>query len=146
MKNRPDKANRSNRVRRSAVGGAGIGGKLNVIGHLDTDYIYRTVNDDGARIQEMEDFGYEVVNDKNLIYGSSNPNQTGSTVSVVVDKKSGMKGVLMRQPKEYHEEDRELRAEAIAKSEEAMFREIKTEDGRYGDVERTNSLSRKLDD
>ena len=52
----------------------------------------------------------------------------------------------MRQPKEYHEEDQKLRAEAIKKSEESMFRQLKTEEGRYGEVENTNSLARPLDD
>jgi hypothetical protein len=143
---RPDSDNRSNRPRRSAVGGANAGGMLNVIGSLDPNYNYRTVNDEGSRIEEMKSYGYEIAPDEDLKYGSSNPTQTGSAHTVVVDKRTGKKGVLMRQPIDYHEEDRVTRAKAIDKTEESMFRKLKTDEGRYGDVERTNSLARKLDD
>ena len=52
----------------------------------------------------------------------------------------------MRQPIEFHEEDRKTRAKAIEKSEESMFRKLKNDEGRYGDVENTNSLSRSVED
>ena len=141
---RPDPSNRSGRKRRSAVGGARD--FLNVVGDLDQNYNYRIANDEGSRISELEGYGYEVDQSKHLHIGSSNPTQSGSSHTVVVDRNTGQKGVLMRQPKEYHEEDQTLRAAAIDKSEESMFRELKTEEGRYGDIENSNSLARKLDD
>jgi hypothetical protein len=143
--NRPELGNRSNRPRRSAVGGAGAGGILNVVGDLDPNYNYRFVNDEGSRLDEMKGYGYDIDTSSNIRIGSNNPTQSGSTHSVVVDKGTGKKGVLMRQPKKYHEEDKKLRAEAIDKSEESMFRNLKTEEGRYGEVESTNSLARKIE-
>lgn len=142
--NRPDPDNRSKRPRRSAIGGAGRAGRLTVTGNLDPNFNYRTVNDDGNRIEEMKSYGYELVQDDSLCYSGCSK-QAGSTHSVVVDKREGKKGVLMRQPNEYHEEDKKLRAKAIAKTEESMFRNLKTEDGRYGEVEGTTSLAREVD-
>ena len=144
--NRPDPSNRSKRPRRSSVSAIG-GGILQVSGNVDkTKYNYRTINDVGSRIAEMESYGYDIVQDKDVAYNSGNEIQTGSSHSVVVDKRTGQKGVLMRQPIEYHEEDKQLKAEAIAKTEESMFRKLKTEDGRYGDVENTNSLAKAVED
>lgn len=145
MSNRPNLNNRSNRPRRSAVGGAGAGGLLEVTGK-DENFVYRWVNDEGSRIAELKSYGYDIVQDKDIIISTTNAIQSGSSHSVVVDKKSGKKGVLMRQPIEFHKEDKKLRAQAIDKSEESMFRKLKTEDSRYGDVEQTNSLSKSVED
>ncbi len=142
--NRPDPNNRSERVIRSAVGGTR--NIINPIGELDPNYNYRVVNDEGTRIDELYGYGYDPVIDENLKLGNSNPEQTGSNHTAVVDKRTGKKGVLMRQPIELHEKDRKRRKEEIDKSEESMFRTIKTDDGRYGDVERSNSLARKTDE
>lgn len=143
---RPDSSNRSNRPRRSSVGGAAGRSVLNVSGELDPNYVYRTVNDEGSRIEQLKSFGYEVVQEKDLGYNSTNEIKTGSAHSVVVDKRTGKKGVLMRQPLEFHEEDKQLKAKAIDKTEESMFRALKTDDGRYGDIENTNSLAKAVDD
>ena len=140
--NRPEIGNRAERPRRSAVGGAGAGNILNVVGDRDPNYNYRIVNDEGSRIQEMEGYGYKIDQSSNLSIGSNNPTQSGTSHSVVVDKATGKKGVLRRQRKEDHEEDKQLRAAAIAKSEESMFRNLKSEDGRYGEVTNTNSLAK----
>ena len=146
-KARPDTENRAKRPRRHAVGGAAGQSVLNVSGNLDTkNFNYRTVNDEGSRIEEMKTYGYDIVQDEDVSYNSSNQIKTGTAHSVVVDKRTGKKAILMRQPIEFHEEDKTLRAKAIAKSEESMLRKLKTEEGRYGDVEATNSFDRKLDD
>lgn len=142
---RPTAENRTSRPRRSAVGGAGSGGRLK-FDNLDPDYHYYLVTDIGTKVEEFKSYGYEVDRDPNVIVSSVNPTQTGSGHSIVVDKRTGEKGVLMRQPKEYHEEDRELRAKAIAKTEESMFRKLKTDEGRYGEVEQSNNLARAVED
>lgn len=139
--NRPDQNNRSERVIRSAVGGTRD--IINPIGKLDPNYNYRVVNDEGTRIDELYSYGYDPAPDKDIKLGNSNPEQTGSNHTAIVDKRTGKKGVLMRQPIELHEKDRQLRKEKIDKSEESMFRKLKTDDGRYGGVERSNSLARK---
>ncbi len=142
---RPDPSNRAGRRRVSAVGGAGSGGKLGIIGDLDPAYHYRVCNDEGSNIQEMESFGYDIVTSNEVTFKSTNEIKTGSQHSVVVDRSNGLKGILMRQPIEYQNEDRKARAEMISKGEESMFRNLKTEDGRYGDVETGGGMSKKTD-
>jgi len=144
--NRPDSNNRSNRPRRSSVSSVG-GGKLSVTGKLEHDkYVYRTVNDIGSRVEELKSYGYDIVQDDSIQYNSGNAIETGSSHSVVVDKTSGQKGVLMRQPKEYHEEDKKLKAEKIADTEKAILRENTEAEGRYGSVENSNSLNASIED
>jgi len=146
MQARPDPSNRAKRPRRNAVGGAAGGGILTTAGKKDPNFNYRIVNDEGSRIEELKSYGYEIVTDDSVGFNSGNEIGTGSAHSVVVDKTSGKKAILMRQPMEFHEEDRELRAKAIDASEESMFRKLKSEDGRYGDVEKTNSLAKSVED
>ncbi len=142
---RPDPSNRTGRRRVSSVGGAGSGGKLGIIGDLDPNFNYRVCNDEGSNIQEMESFGYDIDTDPNIGFKSTNEIKTGSQHSIVVDRKTGGKAILMRQPIEFHNEDNQARADMIAKTEKSMFRNLETEEGRYGTVENTNSLSRKTD-
>lgn len=143
---RPDKENRTNRPRRSAVGGAGSGGRLEVMGKDTSKYNYFIVTDEGSKIEEFKSYGYEIDQNNGIKFSSNNEISSGSNHSVVVDRRTGAKGILMRQLKEYHEEDRIARGKAIDKTEESMFRELKEADGRYGDVEKTNSLAKKTDD
>jgi hypothetical protein len=145
-KARPDSENRAKRPRRHAVGGAGSGGKLNFNGLDHSKYHYRLVTDEGGRIDEIKEYGYEVDTSTSVSTSSVNSVKTGSSHQVTVDKTSGKRGVLMRQPIEFHEEDRALKAKAIDKKEESMYRQLKTEDGRYGEVDATSNLSRKTDD
>ena len=142
---KPKTDNRSGRVRRHAVGGKQD--VLGIDGYMDPAYNYRIVNEEGSEIDLMQTYGYEIVQDDSIKIRSKNPTGlTGSSKSVVVDKRTGKKGVLMRQPIEYHEEDRRLRAEAIAKTEESIFRKMQTEDGRYGTIEGGTSLAHETDD
>ena len=143
---RPDPSNRAGRPRRSSAGGANGRNVLGVSGELDPNYVYRTVNDTGSRVDELKSFGYDIVQGDEVGYSSSNNISGGSAHTVVVDKRTGMKGILMRQPKEYNDEDKELKKQAIDKTEESMFRKLKTEDGRYGEIEQTDSLARKNDE
>ena len=125
--------NRSERPRRNAVGGKRDILTLN--GNRDPNYNYRFVNDDGSRIEEMKSYGYEIDQSKDVSIGTSNPKQSGTRHEAIADKKTGQKTVLMRQPKEFHEEDQRLRAEKIAEGEADMLRNLKDPDaGRYGDV------------
>ena len=143
---RPDPSNRSNRPRRSSAKSKSVG-PLALYGDLDHEnYVYRVANDEGNRIEELKSYGYEIDQSQNIDFLGGNAIKTGSAHSVVVDKRTGKKGVLMRQPREFHEEDKAAKAALIDKTEESMFRKLKTDEGRYGDVENTNSLARKLDD
>ena len=112
---------------------------------MDPNYVYRVVNDEGSRIEEMKSFGYDVVENEEVNFSSANKIGTGSTNSVVVDRRTGQKAVLMRQPKEFHEEDAQAKEDLLKEREKSMFRLLKTEDGRYGEVTNTDSLARSTD-
>lgn len=141
---RPDPSNRSGRVRRSSVNSGRD--RLNVSGSPDPNYVYRTVNDEGSRIEEMKSFGYDIVENEDVNYSSANKIGVGKARTVVVDRRTGKKGVLMRQPKEYHDEDAAAKEALLKEKEKSMFRLLKTEDGRYGEVENTNSLAKAIED
>lgn len=71
----------------------------------DPEYEYRMVNDVGDRVENLKERGYEVV-DKPVRVGDrrvATPGSEGSPITVSVG--GGMKGVLMRQRKEFYEED-----------------------------------------
>lgn len=143
---RPDSSNRSGRVRRSSATSR-TSGPFAIVGDLDHEkYVYRFANDEGNRIEELKSYGYEIDQSQDITLVSGNAVKTGSAHSVIVDKRTGKKGVLMRQPREFHEEDKAAKAKLIDKTEEDIFRRLKTEDGRYGEVERTNSLAKAVED
>lgn len=130
---RPPANEKADRPRRNAVGG-----KRDILtanGNLDTSkYHYHIVNMEGTNIEEFKSYGYEIDDSSDIQMGTSNPKQSGSANTAIADRRSGLKCVLMRQPIEFYREDQKLRAEAIAKSEESMLRDLKTADGRYGEV------------
>jgi hypothetical protein len=113
-----------------------INGKRSVLDvkGKDPDYVYRIVNDDGDRVAQFQELGYEIVTDRSVKVGTrrvDNPTQEGTPVQVSVG--GGMKAIVMRQKKEFYDEDQAAKAEAIAESERAMKREaLKNAD--YGDI------------
>ena len=145
---RPDPSNRANRPTRSKTYADGrSNGPLSMAGDLDDkNYHYRVVTDKGNRVEQLKQYGYEVDQNNNLDFMSGSAVKTGSAHSVVVDKRTGEKGVLMRQPIEFHQEDEKIKQDAIDKKEESMMRKLKSDDGRYGDVEKSDNLSRAVDD
>ena len=97
-------------------------------------YVYRWVNDRGTRVDFMKRRGYEVVEDDNIIVGSAMPvHKSGSGITTVVDKQDGGKAILMRQRKEWYDEDQAAKAEIDSQKEEALFRQ-EEKAGRYGKV------------
>ena len=141
---RPDPSNRQGR--RSSANRAGAG-PMSLTGNLDHEkYAYCVGTDEGNRIEELKSYGYEIDTSQDVSFSGSNAVKTGSAHSVVVDKRTGKKGVLMRQPREFHEEDKKAKQKAIDKTEESMFRKLKTAEGRYGDVEQSNSLAKATED
>ena len=82
-------------------------GPLTVSGEKDKDFEYRFVNDTGSRIEQLKQAGYELVTEENLIVGEnrvSDPNQLGSSKRVI--SKDGTVSYLMRQKREWYEEDK----------------------------------------
>lgn len=109
--------------RRSSING--VRNKLTVEGK-DPKFVYRVVTDEGDRVQQFIDRDYEVVVDDNIQVGDrrvANPSQSGSPVHISVGK--GQKGVLMRIPKEYYEDDQKEKAKLVDEQVAAMKAEAK---------------------
>lgn len=92
----------SGRVRRTPVGVRNV---LTVSGK-EAGYEYRIVNDTGDRVEQFKAAGYEVVSAKDVTVGdrrvsAASAEGTAATVSVG----GGTKGVVMRIPKEWYDED-----------------------------------------
>lgn len=108
------------RVTRAALGTRNV---LTVQGK-DPDYQYRIVNDVGDRIQGLQDLGYEIVESKSVRIGDKrvgNPTPEGSKAQVSVG--GGDKAFLMRQRKDWYEEDQAAKQEQVNKTEAAMKQE-----------------------
>jgi hypothetical protein len=103
---------------------------------LDTEnYVHRWVNDKGVRVDQFKAAGYEPVEqDGNIMLGAASVQSVGSVIKVITNQSTGEEAILMRIRKEWYDEDQAAKAEELAKSEEAMFRQLKEADGRYGSV------------
>lgn len=115
------------RVRRTPVG---IRGRLNVR-NKDPKFQYRIVNDENGRVDQFLDAGYEIVTGNETIGDSrlNQPSKEGSPVSTHVG--NGIKGVLMRIPTEWYEEDQEEKQKFINEKESVISRT----EGQYGRVD-----------
>jgi len=122
---------RTGRVTRASING--VRNVLTVSGK-DPDYVYRVVNDDGDRVAQMQERGYEVVTDNNVSVGErrvANPTQEGSPVMASVG--GGKKAYVMRIRKDWHQEDQDAKAAHVAKTEGAM--QAAAQEGMYGKLE-----------
>ncbi len=130
--NKPSSENRSGRpTRLRTLEDSQNAGKLNVDGK-DDEYHYYVENDEKGKIQAREKLGFEVVEKSSgVTMGDANPKEVGSRIETTVFS-DGTKGVLMRQRKEWYEEDEKFKADRISKREEALFR--KQEEGQYGEI------------
>jgi hypothetical protein len=117
------------RTRRTPINGTR--NRLHVRGQED-GYVYRIVNDVDDRITSLQEMGYEIVTDKGVTVGDkriANPTQEGSPVKVSVGQ--GVQAYVMRQKKEFFDEDQASKAERVNELENSMKRDAK-EAGFYG--------------
>jgi len=111
------------RVRRTAINGTR--NKIPLIQNQDPNFVYRYVYDNNVdfRVQELEERGYEVVDRKTVRTIAdrrvADPSQLGSTLTV---PSGANKLVLMRIPKEYADEDKNLKQAEVDKLEQSMQR------------------------
>lgn len=85
----------------------------------DPNYVYRIVNDVDGRVQDMIDRDYEIVldakvGDKRVDSISS----LGSATQIAVGK--GIKAIVMRKRKDWHDEDQALKQKEIDDLEASM--------------------------
>ena len=87
-------------------------GPLTISGEKDSEFVYRFVNDTGSRIEQLKQAGYEMVTDDSLVVGEnrvSDAGQTGSAKRVISN--DGTVSYLMKQKKEWFEEDKAAKRE-----------------------------------
>lgn len=104
-----------------------------ISGEKDPNYVYRFVNDTGSRIDQLKQAGYEIVEDDNLIVGDArvtDATQPGSAKKVI--SKDGTVSYLMRQKKEWYDEDQAAKQRHNDEIEEAMKKSAS--EGMYGSI------------
>ena len=117
------------RTRRTPINGTR--NRLTVRGQ-EEGYVYRIVNDIDDRVQTLQEMGYEIVTDKNVPVGDkriANTTQEGSPVKVSVGQ--GVQAYVMRQKKEFFDEDQQAKNARNDELEATMKREAK-DAGFYG--------------
>lgn len=108
-------------------------GPQSISGEKDPNFVYRFVNDTGSRIDQMKQAGYEIVEDDSLIVGDarvSDPTAQGSGKRVI--SKDGTVSYLMRQKKEFYEEDQAAKQAHNDEIEQAMKQQAS--EGMYGSI------------
>ncbi|MGL5076719.1 MAG: hypothetical protein ACRDBG_12975 [Waterburya sp.] len=117
----------SGRVRRNSMDAQN---KLRVQGK-DPNYEYRFVNDFEGRIEQLQEQGYEIVDQKNVKVGDKRVEANrGEGSKTHLNVGQGTKAFLMRIKKEWYQEDQLAKANNIAEQEKA----IKKPAGTYGEV------------
>lgn len=107
---------------------ASINGTRNVltVQGKDPNFEYRIVNDDGDRISQFEDMGYEVVKDSGIKVGDrriANPTKEGSPIQISVG--GGQKAYVMRIRKDWYEEAQKEKDSHVDEIEKGMVRDTK---------------------
>lgn len=120
----------SGRVRRTPIGVRNI----LTINNKDANYVYRVVNDvdDGDRVSRFEAAGYEVVKSKDISVGDRRveaPSSEGSVARISVG--GGQKGVVMRVPRDWYEEDQIAKQREVDATEDSITNPS-DRDGGYG--------------
>ncbi len=105
------------------------------IKNRDPNYVYRIVNDVDSRIEDLQEQGYEIVpqdqvgpvGDKRV----DNTSAPGSSSYFSVGQ--GVKAVVMRQRKEWYDEDQAIKQQRVDESEQTM----KSPKADYGSIKST---------
>ena len=107
---------------------ANINGTRNVltVSGKDPAFEYRVVNDEGDRISQFQEMGYEVVIDSNVTVGDrriANPTKEGSPIQVSVG--NGTKALVMRIRKDWYDEDQAAKSKRIDETEKGLLKDAK---------------------
>lgn len=99
----------------------------------DVNFHYRVVNDVGDRVAVFKEKGYEVVDDPTVKLGDYRAaTSKGEGTPVTAHVGAGMKGVLMRIPKEWYQEDQRMKQDYVDELEASTRAKSA---GEYGKVE-----------
>ena len=115
---------------------APISGKrdiLTVRGKDDTNFVYRWVKQDIDRVADLQDRGYEFVKNSEIGSVGSRSIDSGTNVDSNVTKRDGSGGelVLMKQVRDWYEEDQKAKQREVDRTEHAIKNKGK-EEGFYG--------------
>lgn len=119
----------ASRVRRGALDRTNV---LTVEGR-DPNFVYRFVNDTPGRIAQLEARGYVIESADAVKIGEQRvgkPSTLGSSATVHVGQ--GMTGVLMKQRKDWYDEDQAVKQAYVKQTEDATKPQ---EDGMYGKID-----------
>ena len=118
-------------ARRTPVGGPRSVLKMNK--NPDPNSVFRVVNDVGDRVESFKEMGYEVVTDPTIRIGDRRAGKVGSVgTPIEVSVGQGTKAVLMKQRKDYYEEDQKAKQEQVNSDESSMYQRARKEDSDYG--------------
>ena len=118
-----DKLEAKRKPRRTSINGTR---NVLTVSGKEPGFEYRVVNDDGDRISQFEEMGYEVVKDSNIKVGDrriANPTKEGSPIQVAVG--GGQKAYVMRIRKDWYDEAQADKAKAVDELEKGMLRDAK---------------------
>lgn len=128
---KPAEAVQRRPARRTPVGGPRNVLKMNK--NPDPNSVFRVVNDVGDRVEAMKEMGYEVVTDPTIRIGDRRAGKVGSVgTPIEVSVGQGTKAVLMKQRKDYYEEDQKAKQEQVNSDESSMYQRARKEDSDYG--------------
>lgn len=120
------------RVKRSPVEGRN---RLAVKGK-DPNYEYRIVNDTDDRVSDLLDQDWEIDLSENIRVGDGRIDDIARLGKArILSVGGGMKAIVMRKRKDWHDEDQQAKQEYVAKTEKAMRPD--PNDGTYGKIDVT---------
>ena len=108
-------------------------GPHTISGEKDPNFQYRFVNDIGSRIHQMQEAGYEIVTDDDMVVGEArvtDPTAQGSDKRVI--SKDGTVAYLMKHKTEWYEEDQKAKQAHVDELEQTMKNEASQ--GMYGSI------------
>lgn len=116
---------------------ASINGVRNIltVNGKDPGYEYRFVNDEGDRIAQFQEMGYEIVSDDKITVGDrriANPTKEGTPTQIAVG--GGNTAFLMRIKKEWYDEDQAKKQSQVKELEKSMKTEARNS-ADYGKLE-----------
>ena len=102
-------------------------------GKQDPAYVYRVINDQDERLQQAQEAGYEfVISEEKL--GDKRAAEAGAVDSRVSKPVgNGTRGFLMRIPKEFFEQDQDVKMGKIEEIEKALKKPDSSIKNSYGD-------------
>lgn len=88
----------------------------------DPNFVYRIVNVDGDRVEEFIERGYEIVSDAEA---GGKRIDNGTPLGAQFSVGNGIKAVVMRQRKDWYQEDQKIKQDHILELEKTMTSEAK---------------------